>query len=58
MAMIRGWSEIAKLIGAYAPERKTIELSVESEALRAKYAAMSDAELLALAELPDDMPLS
>ena len=49
-AMIRGWAEIGKLIGAYT-ERRKVEL-VEGAALQAKYAAMSDAELLKLAELP------
>ena len=53
MAMIRGWAEIAKLIGAYAPERRKIELSVDGERLQAQIAAMSDAELLKLAELPE-----
>jgi hypothetical protein len=46
------------LIGAYAPERKKIEISADVEALQAKFAAMSDSEMVALAELPDDMPLS
>jgi phage terminase small subunit len=50
MAMIRGWAEIAKLIGAYAPERTKVEISVDGEALQAKFASMSDAELLAIAE--------
>ena len=50
MAMIRGWAEIGKLIGAYAPERRKIEISADAEALQAKFAAMSDAELLAIVE--------
>ena len=53
MAMIRGWAEIAKLIGAYAPERRKVELSVDGERLQAQIASMSDAELLKLAELPE-----
>ena len=50
MAMIRGWAEIAKLFGAYAPERTKVEISVAGVALQAKFAAMSDQELLAIAE--------
>jgi hypothetical protein len=50
MAMIRGWAEIGKLIGAYAPERRKVEVSVDADALQAKIAAMSDEELLALAD--------
>ena len=49
-AMIRGWAQIARLIGAYAPERKKIEISLDGEALRAQFAGMSDAELLAITE--------
>ena len=49
-AMINGWKVVCQMCGYLAPKRKTIELSVESEVLRAKYAAMSDAELLAIAE--------
>jgi Terminase small subunit len=50
MAMIAGWREIAKMCGYYALERKKVEVSVDGEALQAKIAAMSDQELLALAD--------
>src|SRR5579864_2529923 len=50
MAMIRGWAEIAKLIGAYAPERKKVEITLDGQAIQATMAAMSDGELLAIAQ--------
>ena len=46
MAMNRGWSEIARLIGARAPDRKKIEPRADTERLQAQMAAMSDAEVL------------
>ena len=49
-AMIRGWAEISRICGFYSPERKKLEVSVDGEALQNKIAAMSDAELLAIAE--------
>jgi hypothetical protein len=50
-ALIRAWAEIGKMCGFYAPERKTVEVSATvSGRLRAEIEAMSDAELLALAE--------
>lgn len=48
-AEIRGWSELAKICGHYAPETRRVELSAESMARRAEYEAMSDEELLAVA---------
>lgn len=50
MSMIRGWSEIAKMLGLYAPEVKKLELSMTARNLQSKYEAMSDEELLAIAE--------
>lgn len=50
MSMIRGWSEIAKMLGLYAPEVKKVELSLGARNLQSKYEAMSDEELLAIAE--------
>lgn len=47
-AMIRGLVEIAKMLGYYEPERVKIELSDDAERLQAKFAAMSDEELLAV----------
>ena len=56
MAMISAWREIGKMIGAYAPERKRVEVSLEGDRLRAKYEAMSDRELLAIAEGKRERP--
>lgn len=53
MAMISGWREIGKMIGAYAPERKRVEVSLEGDKLRAQYEATSDQELLAIGEGKD-----
>ena len=50
MTQIRGWTEIGKLIGAYAPERRKVEGSLEGQKLQAQIAAMSDEELLAIVE--------
>jgi hypothetical protein len=48
--VIKGWTEIAKILGHYAPEVKKIELSISQERLRSKFEALNDEELLALAE--------
>ncbi len=45
--MIRGWTEIGKMLGHYAPEVKKVELSMNQRALMNKYEAMSDEELMA-----------
>lgn len=50
MSMIRGWSEIAKMLGLYAPEVKKVELSLGARNIQSKYEAMTDEELLAIAE--------
>lgn len=50
-ALIRGWSEIGRMCGFYAPERKAVTVSTGASArMRAEIEALSDAELLALAE--------
>lgn len=48
--MIRGWSEIGKMLGLYAPEKKEITLTAGQRAIQSKYEIMSDEELLAIAE--------
>ncbi len=48
-AMIQGCAALAKLCGFYAPERQQVELSSDTTALQAKFVAMSDAQLLAIA---------
>lgn len=48
--MIKGWTEVAKILGHYAPEVKQINISHNQGKIRAKYEALSDEELLAIAE--------
>jgi len=49
-AMIAGWREIAKMLGYYEPERKQVEVSVSAKRMVDQFEAMSDAELLRLAD--------
>lgn len=49
-AMIQGCAALAKLCGFYGPERQQVELSSDTAELRAKFVAMSDAQLLAIAQ--------
>lgn len=44
--MIKGWSEIGKILGHYAPEVKKVEMSLGARAAQSKLTAMSDDELL------------
>ena len=48
--VIKGWTEVGKILGHYAPEVKRIELSANQGRLRAKFEALSDEELLAIQE--------
>ena len=48
--VIKGWTEVGKILGHYAPEVRKIELSLGQSQLRAKFEALSDADLLAIAE--------
>jgi len=49
-SMIRGYAEIAKMLGLYAPEVKKVEISMGQRAIANKYEAMSDEDLLKIAE--------
>lgn len=49
-SMIKGWTEIAKILGLYAPEVKTINLTMGQDRLMAKFRSLTDAELLELGE--------
>ena len=49
-SMIRGWSEIGKMLGLYAPEVKKIQLSGSQERISNEFDAMSDPELLSVIE--------
>ena len=48
--MIRGWVEIAKMLDMYKREATIVAPRAENSVLRAKYEAMSDEELIAIAE--------
>ena len=49
-SMIKGWCEIGKMLGHYAPEVKRFELSEGAQGLSTKYAQMSDEELFNILE--------
>ena len=48
--MIRGWVEIAKMLDMYKREATVVAPSAENSVLRAKFEAMSDEDLIAIAE--------
>jgi len=48
--VIKGWSEVAKILGYYAPEVKQINLNISQQAMRSKFESMSDEELLRLSQ--------
>ena len=50
--MIKGWTEVAKILGHYAPEVKTINVNMNQQRMRSKFEAMTDEELLALQMTP------
>lgn len=48
--MVRAYTEIAKMLGLYAPEVKQINVTTNQRALMSKYEQMSDEELIQIAE--------
>ncbi len=48
--MVRAYTEVAKMLGLYAPEVKQINITTGQQAMISKYEQMSDAELLQIAE--------
>ncbi|MDL2342423.1 MAG: hypothetical protein QFB87_05090 [Patescibacteria group bacterium] len=48
--IIKGWVEIGKILGHYAPEVKHMVVTNSQARIRTKYEALSDEELLAIAE--------
>lgn len=46
--VIKGWVEVAKILGHAQPEVKTINVNINAQRLRSKYEALSDDELLAI----------
>lgn len=49
-AQISGWREIAKMCGYYEPQRLQVEVSVSAKRVLSQFEALSDEELLKLAE--------
>lgn len=49
-AMVKGWSEIGKMCGFYAPETRNVNLSISAKRMIDKFETMTDEELLKLAE--------
>jgi phage terminase small subunit len=47
--MIRGWADLARMLGLYAPERHKVEARADADGGTARFEAMSDADLAALA---------
>jgi len=45
--VIKGWTEVAKILGHYAPEVKTVNLNIGQQRLKSKFEALSDEDLLA-----------
>ena len=44
--MVKGWSEVAKILGHYAPEVKKVEITDNQKRIQHKFTSMSDEELL------------
>ena len=49
---IKGWTELAKMLGFYAPEKIRIELTTDAGRLKQKFEMLSDEELLEIAMRP------
>lgn len=49
-AQVNGWREIAKMCGYYEPQRLQVEVSVSAKRMLSQYEALSDEELLKLAD--------
>lgn len=48
--MIKGWTEVGKILGHYAPEVKKLEITDNQKRLQSKYEAMTDEDLLKIIE--------
>lgn len=49
-AMIRGWAEINRMCGFYAPEKKQLELTTAQKRLRTDFETLPDDKLLEMIE--------
>lgn len=50
MTMVRGWTEVGKMLGFYAPEVKRLEITDSQKRLQSKFMSMSDEDLLRVIE--------
>ena len=48
--MVKGWTEVGKMLGHYAPEVKKVEVDVTTGNFTAKLRALTDDELLKIIE--------
>lgn len=48
--MIKGWTEVGKILGHYAPEVKKLEITDNQKRLQSKFTAMTDEDLLRVIE--------
>lgn len=46
--VIKGWTDVAKIMGFYAPEVKTLNINMNQQRLLNKFEALSDEELTAI----------
>lgn len=49
-AMIKGWSELGKMCGYYAPEVKKIDINLTAKRLISKFETMTDEDLVKMME--------
>ena len=49
-SMIKGWTEVGKMLGYYAPEVKKLEISDNQKRLQSKFESMSDEDLMRVIE--------
>lgn len=48
--VIKGWTEVAKILGHYAPEVKTLNLTVDAQRQRSKFEALTNEQLYAITQ--------
>lgn len=53
-AMIAGWREIGRMLGFYEPEVRRIDVNLDGDGLMQRIRAMTDAEVLRLADAGAD----
>lgn len=48
--MVKGWTEVGKILGHYAPEVKRVEITDSQKRLQSKFEVMSDEDLIKVIE--------